>query len=104
MGLLHMASAECGYKEIDRQLKEQFIHSLNKIMLHELIGELTSRTGNVQTTSEDVQVWAKRVEAQRVQTFVLNDITETKAFDKVKKETESKNTWGREVHVATHQR
>ena len=32
------------------------------------------------------------------------NITETKAFDKVKKETESKNTWGREVHISTHQR
>ena len=38
MGWLHMAAAECGYKEIDRQLKEQFIHSLNdKIMLDEII-------------------------------------------------------------------
>ena len=59
-----------GYKEIDRQLKEQFIHGLNdKIMLDEIIRELTSRTGNVQTTSKDVLAWAKRVEAQRVQAF-----------------------------------
>ena len=35
---------------------------------------------------------------------MLNNITETKAFVKVKKETESKNTLGREVHVATDQR
>ena len=55
-------------------------------------------------TSEDMLVWAKRVKVQRVQAFMLNDITETKAFSKVKKETESKNTWGREVHIATHQR
>ena len=105
MGWLCMAAAECGYKEIDRQLKEQFIHSLNdKSMLDEIIRELTSRNSNVQTTSKDVLVWAKRVEAQRVQASMLNDITETKAFDEVKKETELKNTWRREAHVETHQR
>ena len=50
-----MAAAECGYKEVDRQLKEQFIHGLNeKIMLDEIITELMSRTGNVQMTSKDV--------------------------------------------------
>ena len=33
MGWLWMVAAECGYKEVDRQLKEQFIHGLNdKIM------------------------------------------------------------------------
>ena len=105
MGWLHMAAAECGYKEIDRKLKEQFIHSLNdKSMLNEIIRELTSRNSNAQTTSKNVLVWAKRVKAQRVQASVLNDITETKAFDKVKKETESKDTSGREAHVATQQR
>ena len=101
-GKLCMASAECRFKEIDRQLKEQFIHGLNdESMLDEIIRELTSRNGNVQTTSEDVLVWTKRVEAQRVQASMLNDITETKAFNKVKKETESKNTQGKEAHIAT---
>ena len=105
MGQLWMAAAECGYKEVDRQLKEQFIHDLNdKIMLDEIITELTSKTGNVQTTSKYVLVWAKRVKAQRVQASMLNDITETRAFNKVKKETEPKNTWGREAHVEIHRR
>ena len=86
MGQLHIAAAECGYKEIDRQLKEQIIHGLNdKSMLDEIMRELTSRNGNVQTTSEDVLVWAKRVKAQRAQASLLNDITETKAFNKAKK-------------------
>ena len=54
-----MAAAECGYKEVDSQFKEQFIHGLNdKIMLDEFIRELMSRTGNVQTTSKDVLEWA----------------------------------------------
>ena len=59
MGQLCMAAAECGYKKMDRQLKEQFIHSLNdKSMLEEIIRELTSRNGNVQI-SENVLVWVK---------------------------------------------
>ena len=67
MECLCMAAAECGYKEIDQQLKEQFIHGLkDRVMLEEIIRELTSRNNSEQMTSEDVLVWAKRVEAQRV--------------------------------------
>ena len=105
MGHLCMAAAECGYKEVDRQLKEQFIHGLNnKVMLNEIIRELTSKTNSEQTTSKDVLAWAKRVKVQRVQASILNDITETKTFDKVKRKPELKNTWGREANIATHQR
>ena len=93
MGHLCMAAAECGYKEIDQQLKEQFIHSLNdRVMLDEIIRELISKTNSEQTTSEDVLAWAKRVKAQRAQASLLNDITETKTFDKVKNAPELKNT------------
>ena len=73
-------------------------------MLDEIIRELMSRTSHVQTMSKDVLAWAKRVKVQRVQAAVLNDLTEIRAFDKIKKETEPKNTQGREVQVATHQR
>ena len=42
MGRLHIAAAECNYKEIDCQLKEQFIHGLHdKTMLDEVIRKLT---------------------------------------------------------------
>ena len=42
MGKLHVAAVECNYREVDRQLKEQFIHGLNnKCMLKEIIKELT---------------------------------------------------------------
>ena len=38
MGRLHVAAAECNYRELDRQLKEQFIHGLNdKLMPDEII-------------------------------------------------------------------
>ena len=86
MGWLQMVAAECGYKEVDRQPKEQFIHGLNdKITLDKIIRELTSRTSNVQMTSKDVIAWAKRVNAQKVQAAVLNDLTEIKVFHEIKK-------------------
>ena len=53
-------------------------------MLGKIIKELTSKNNDELTTSEGVQVWAKGVEAQRVQAPILNDITETCQFDKVK--------------------
>ena len=54
MGRLRVVAAECNYKELDCQLKEQFIHGLNdKMVLDEVIRELTTKGGNDQTTSED---------------------------------------------------
>ena len=74
--------AECNYKELDHQLKEQFIHGLNdKMMLDEVIRELTTKGSNNQTTSEDVLIWAKGVEAQRMQAAILSDITDSQRFD-----------------------
>ena len=76
---------ECNYKEIDHQLKEQFIHGLNdKMMLDKVIRELTTKSSSDQMTSEDVLLWAKRVEAQRMQAAILSDITESQRFDQVK--------------------
>ena len=64
MGRLCMVVAECGYRGIDRQLKEQFLHGLNnKGMLDEIIKELTTKSNDEQTTSEGVMAWAKTVEA-----------------------------------------
>ena len=46
---------ECKYKEVDRQLKEQFIHGLNDDeMLAEIIRELTKCEENVTILSETV--------------------------------------------------
>ena len=44
MGRLRIAVAECNYKEIDRQLKEQFIHGLNnKAMLDEAVRDVNDK-------------------------------------------------------------
>ena len=52
MGRLLVAAVECNYQEVDRQLKEQFIHSLNdKCMLEEVIKGLTATGNNDDITS-----------------------------------------------------
>ena len=51
MGRLQVVVVECNYKEI------------------------------VRMTSEDVLIWAKRVEAQRMQAAILSDITDSQRFD-----------------------
>ena len=61
MGKLHVAAAEFNYRELDRQLKEQFIHGLNaKLMLDEIIRELTTKNNNEQVTHEGVLTWANK--------------------------------------------
>ena len=85
MGRLCVVAAECNYRELNRQLKEQFIHGLNeKGMLDEIIRELTATNNDEQVTSEGVLIWAKRIEMQRAQATLLNTITESCQFDKVK--------------------
>ena len=67
----HVAAVECNYQEVDRQLKEHFIHGLNnKYMLEEIIKELTATKNNGHISSGDVLAWAKRVETQRAQVAV----------------------------------
>ena len=75
-------TAECNYKGLDCQLKEQFIHGLNnKMMLDEVIRELTTKGSNDQAISEDLLIWAKRVEAQRLQAVIQSDITDSQRFN-----------------------
>ena len=85
-GRLQLAAIEYRYKEMDRQLKEQFIHGLNDTdMLTEIIWELTKINENeTKITSEIVLSWAKRVEAQRSWSAIMNSLTEAKEFDKQK--------------------
>ena len=85
MGRLRIVAAECNYKEIDRQLKEQFIHGLNdKAMLDAIVRELMAKNSSEQTNSEDVLLWARQIEAQRAQAAILSDLTEAQKIDKVK--------------------
>ena len=70
MGRLHRAAVECNYQEVDRQLKEQFFHGLNDKHMVDASGGILA--------------WSKRVEAQRAQAAVLNTLSESKQFDKIK--------------------
>ena len=100
-----VALVECGYREIDRQLKEQFIHGLNdKGVLDEIIKELTTKSKDKQTTGEGVLAWAKRVEAQWAQAAILSDIMETQQFDKVKLNSKQRDNQGRQMVGTTGQR
>ena len=104
MGRLHVAVAECNYKELDRQLKQQFIHGLNdKVMLDKIIRQLTAKNNNKQVMSEGVLAWAKGIEVQRAQAAVLNDITESHQFDKIKVAKKSKESHKRHTPSTTGQ-
>ena len=93
MGRLHVTSVECNYQEVDRQLKEQFIHGLNdKHMLEEIIKELMVTNNDDHMTSGSVLALAKRVEAQIVQAAVLNMLTESRQFDKIMYQREPRKT------------
>ena len=92
MGRLRIAAAECNYKEIDRQLKEQFIHGLNdKAMLDEVVRELMAKNSSKQMNSEDVLLWARQIEAQRAQAAIVSNITKAQKFDKDKLVQKPKN-------------
>ena len=72
-------------------------------MLDEVIRELTTKSNKKQTTSEDVLAWAKRVEVQQTQAAILNDITESHKFDKIKMSQKLKSSQNRETtHQTSH--
>ena len=85
MGRLRLAAVECNSKEVDRKLKEQFVHGFSdNDMLAEIIRELTKARESADITSEQVLGWKKRVEAKRAQSAIMDSLTKTKEFDKVK--------------------
>ena len=105
MERLHVAAVECNYREVDQQLKEQFIHGLNdKIMLDEVNRELTAKDNSKQTTSKDVLAWAKRFKAQWAQAAIFNDITESQKFDKTKMVQKPKSSQDRETSHPRYQK
>ena len=96
LGRLHIYAVECNYQEVDRQLKEQFIHGLNdKYMLEEIIKELMATKNDDHITSGGVLAWAQRVETQRAQAAVLNTLTESRQFDKIKVSKKTKDDQAR---------
>ena len=80
MGRLRKAAIECSYTEIDRHLKEQYIHGLNdEEKLAKIIRELREyQENNITIHSENVLTWATRVDAQRVQTVAISSLHRAK--------------------------
>ena len=77
MGGLQLAAVECNYKEIDRQVNEQFIHGLNyNEMLAEIIREVPKTEENEIMTSKQVLAWARKVGTQRAQSEIINSLSE----------------------------
>ena len=67
MGRLRLAAIARDYKEIDRQIREQFIHGLNgNYMLMEIIRELTKTEEGSDVTSEQVLVWVKKGKCRKL--------------------------------------
>ena len=84
MGKLRIATTECNYKEFDRQLREQFIHGLNDSdMSIEIIKEITKIEEDNNMTSEKALAWARRVEVQKAQSAILENVYEAEDFDKI---------------------
>ena len=97
-GRLRTAAVECKYKEVDRQLKEQFIHGVNDDeILEEVARELTKYGEDVTIPSESVLAWARSVEAKRVQTAVINSLHESRNFDAI---THKENRVGGKKHAS----
>ena len=53
-------------------------------MLVEIIKELIKTEESKDVTSEQVLAWAKRVEAQKAQSAIINSLKETKDFNRIK--------------------
>ena len=61
MGRIRVEPLECNYKDIDRQMKKQFIHRLNgSDTLTEIIRKLIKTNHSMHITSEQVLAWAKK--------------------------------------------
>ena len=60
-------------------------------MLEEIIKELMATKNDDHITSGGMLAWVKRVEVQRAQAVILNTLTESRQFDKVKISRKTKN-------------
>ena len=90
MGRLRMSATKCNYKEIDRQLEEQFIHGLNDsdisieiYEVYEIIREFTKIEDNESITSEQGLAWARKVEAQKEKISHLRKFKRNKDFGRI---------------------
>ena len=68
-------------------------------MLSEIINELTKAEKNANVTSKQVLAWAKRVEAKRAKSAVINCLNEMKVFDKFQTARDEQKENGRKPQI-----
>ena len=74
---LWIKTAECDFKEYDRQITKQFIHGLdNGGIRSENLRKVSLPEDIKDATSEWVMLWAQRVETQREQKRALDSMKE----------------------------
>ena len=87
MGRLHTKAADCEYHEYDRWLTEQFIHGLDdEVMIGEIVRVLMALKDTNEVTRNHILMWTLRMEVQRVQKEVLDNIRDGKEFDFVRQD------------------
>ena len=75
MDKLKTKTEKCDYIKYNRALAEQFIHGLGEeVKISETLREVSSMEDIDDAISERVLLWAKRVEAERVQKEALHSI------------------------------
>ena len=79
-----MKAVDCKYKEYDRRLRKQFKNSLDDEVI--IIRELTALKDTSWFSSNQVLLWARGLEAPRVQKEVLGNIRDAKEFASVSKD------------------
>ena len=62
-------------------------------MLVEIIRELTKAEESEDVTNEQVLAWAKRVEARKAQSMIMNSLNTTKEFDNIKTVRGGQTNW-----------
>ena len=68
-----MKAVNCIYKEHDRRVTDQFINDLgNEVIIKEITREIIALKDTNEVNSDQILMWAKRVEAQRVQKVLKN--------------------------------
>ena len=84
MHRLNIKAADCIYKEHGRQLKEEFINDIyDEEITQVVIKELTAKRNTSEIDSEQVIMWLKGVEAQRLQMKALDEMKTVKDFDHI---------------------
>ena len=70
-------------------------------MLAEIISELTKAEENTNVITEQVLARAKGVKVQRIQSAIINSLSEMKEFDMIQTVRDEQKQNGRKLHTVT---